>query len=800
MSDGAAWSAASYALTVNLTAQPKPPVLAGPAHAFTALVEDTPYTVTTAQLLEGFTDPNGGQTATLVVDALAATNAQVTDNGDGTWTITPYADYSGPLTLSYTVLDVDGIWAAHSVDLNVASVNAPPMPTGDGASLSNGTEGQPYTVTLAQLLQGFGDVGGTLAVTGLSVSNGAISTTDGGLTYTITPTAGYHGPVTISYDVGDGQGGSATTATTASFLLAPVNSAPTGPSTAVLPSGTEDKPLLIGLQDLLAGFSDPENDALSLVPGSLVATATDGSSAGAVTYNNDGTWTFTPAEGFHGTVSLGYQVTDGESVLTAGASFAVTEVVDVPPPPAGLGGTAVAQVISNQWSSVFTGDDPVSGVSGSNRVVVQTNQGYLRLPGDVSASTGVTIVTTGYGSPGYATTGTAQAIAFEGTQEQINAALRLLQISTPSAATVNVSLAEEAMAYNPGSGHFYAIGGTAGVGISWADAKTAAENSSYNGMKGYLATITSAAENSFILSKLPATGWIGASDAETEGTWRWVTGPEVGTTLSSGYTNWNGGEPNNSGNEDYAQFYVGGSTAGRWNDLPGTAANNVAYYVIEYGGQPGDMPTGNVTSTFSIGVRASNTDPIATGLTQDISYVENTGPVGLGDIVVTDVDASETVTAVLTVSHPTAGTLTTGTFGSSTSTYDAVTGVWKVTGTVASVNAALAAVEYTPAVDSEQSVTITTLIRDALNSGPASGTIAINVNPVNSHAPTGSSDSVTAREDTPLQLSVTDFGSFADADGGASQQFAAIRVATLPASGELQVRVGTDWVTVARTR
>lgn len=40
------------------------------------------------------------------------------------------------------------------------------------------------------------------------------------------------------------------------------------------------------------------------------------------------------------------------------------------------------------------------------------------------------------------------------------------------------------------------------------------------------------------------------------------------------YTNWNGGEPNNSGGEDYIQF-VGG---GKWNDLPNTSLP----YVIEF--------------------------------------------------------------------------------------------------------------------------------------------------------------------------------------------------------------------------
>jgi hypothetical protein len=87
-------------------------------------------------------------------------------------------------------------------------------------------------------------------------------------------------------------------------------------------------------------------------------------------------------------------------------------------------------------------------------------------------------------------------------------------------------------------------------------------------MGGYLVTITSAAEQSFIFNIWPS-GWIGLTDEVTEGTWRWVTGE----TYS--YKNWNSGEPNNAGNEDYVQFV----SNGRWNDLP----NNVSLpYVLEF--------------------------------------------------------------------------------------------------------------------------------------------------------------------------------------------------------------------------
>jgi hypothetical protein len=87
-------------------------------------------------------------------------------------------------------------------------------------------------------------------------------------------------------------------------------------------------------------------------------------------------------------------------------------------------------------------------------------------------------------------------------------------------------------------------------------------------MGGYLVTVTSSGENSFLFNLWPS-GWIGLTDEVTEGTWKWVTGE----TFS--YTNWNSGEPNNSGNEDYIQFVSGG----RWNDLNN---NSSLAYVLEF--------------------------------------------------------------------------------------------------------------------------------------------------------------------------------------------------------------------------
>ena len=142
-------------------------------------------------------------------------------------------------------------------------------------------------------------------------------------------------------------------------------------------------------------------------------------------------------------------------------------------------------------------------------------------------------------------------------------------------------------------------------GITWTAAKIVAESMEYYGMQGYLATITDADEAQICGELSPGTGWIGGSDQDAEGIWKWMTGPESGTVFWSGgpngsapagiYSNWNPGEPNNSGNnEDYAHITdpsVG--PAGSWNDLPNTTnPQSPEYYatgfLVEYGGMLGD--------------------------------------------------------------------------------------------------------------------------------------------------------------------------------------------------------------------
>ncbi len=169
---------------------------------------------------------------------------------------------------------------------------------------------------------------------------------------------------------------------------------------------------------------------------------------------------------------------------------------------------------------------------------------------------------------------------------------------------------------------------------------------------------------------------------------------------------------------------IDGITYSNASDAPGTSNRVVTITGITDSGSSSNTASPNKTSTVT--VVAVNDAPTASNLTQSLSQNLSTSVRALNDIVVSDADGTDTITATLTLANKAAGTLSTGTFGSATSTYNSGTGVWTVSGSITDVNAALAAVAFTRDSAWSQSVSITTRIRDAGNTGPADGTITIN--------------------------------------------------------------------------
>ena len=136
---------------------------------------------------------------------------------------------------------------------------------------------------------------------------------------------------------------------------------------------------------------------------------------------------------------------------------------------------------------------------------------------------------------------------------------------------------------------------------------------------------------------------------------------------------------------------------------------------------------GTSTATVNVTVTPVNDAPTATNLNQSKIANQGGSAVDLDNIVVSDPDAGETITATMTLSNTAAGSLSTGTFGTSTSTFNSSSGVWTVSGSVTNVNAALAAVRFTPSVNNSQNFSITVRIRDLAGTGPTDGTISFTV-------------------------------------------------------------------------
>lgn len=174
---------------------------------------------------------------------------------------------------------------------------------------------------------------------------------------------------------------------------------------------------------------------------------------------------------------------------------------------------------------------------------------------------------------------------------------------------------------------------------------------------------------------------------------------------------------------------IDGITYDNTSESPGSSNRVVTITQITDSGASNNTAALNISST--VAVTPVNDAPQATNLTQSKLFTEDSGALALDDIVVTDVDAGDTITATLTLSNSAAGTMSTGTYGSATSTYNAGTGIWTVTGSVTDVNAALAAVAFTPAANQDQNFTIATRVRDAADTGPADGTISFTVTAVN---------------------------------------------------------------------
>ena len=159
-----------------------------------------------------------------------------------------------------------------------------------------------------------------------------------------------------------------------------------------------------------------------------------------------------------------------------------------------------------------------------------------------------------------------------------------LTLLTAGLLVFTASVAFGSPIYFAGTDHYYEL--VEQSGLDWDAADTAAQTKSHLGAPGFLATITSAAENTFItdnlLSELQNSRgyWLGGlqpeGSAEPDGGWQWA----VLETWS--YTNWNAGEPNDAGEgEDRLEILARAGDTGKWNDIY-SGRTDLQGYIVEY--------------------------------------------------------------------------------------------------------------------------------------------------------------------------------------------------------------------------
>ena len=253
-----------------------------------------------------------GLTAVRVTDA---SNGTVTLNSDGSFIYTPNANYNGSDSFTFSITDGSAYSSTQTAWLTVNSVNDAPVAFDDTLVVDEDSYGS-IDVTSNDT-----DIDGDyLTVTSATgAAHGTLSWTGGTIYYT--PYPDYNGSDSFTYEISDGNGGTATG--WVSVTVNSVNDAPVAVDDSY--SVDEDNTLYVSASEVLGNDSDPVEGS------SLSARLVSDPSNGSVTLYLDGSFTYTPYADFNGTDWFTYVANDGtDDSNVATVTITVNPVNDAP--------------------------------------------------------------------------------------------------------------------------------------------------------------------------------------------------------------------------------------------------------------------------------------------------------------------------------------------------------------------------------------------------------------------------------------------------------------------------------------
>ena len=243
-------------------------------------------------------------------------NGTAVVDADGSFRYTPDAGFSGRDSFTYTVTDVDGDVSMATVFISVGVADSVPIAQDDEFTVQTGTT---FEGDLAENDTPSADGGNVWAISQLAGGGEVVVNADG--TFSYTPDEGYFGIDSFTYTVTDIDGD----VSTGTVIIDVVDT--DGVPTAVDDSFSTDQD--VAFDGDLAANDEPSPD------GDNVWSLISGPANGTVVINEDGTFTYTPDEGFNGTDSFFYRVTDADgddstatATITVNSTNADPEAVD----------------------------------------------------------------------------------------------------------------------------------------------------------------------------------------------------------------------------------------------------------------------------------------------------------------------------------------------------------------------------------------------------------------------------------------------------------------------------------------